>query len=200
MATKGEETRQRIIEKAAPLFNQRGYEGCSMQDIMHATGLEKGGIYRHFQSKEELAAEAFDFAWETTRSKRRTSLSSIANPLDRLKQNIANFVLHSGFPGGCPLLNTAVDSDNGNPILRRKVRKALAAWKESLQALIEEGIAAGAIRKEVDPRQVVNVVIATLEGGMLISRIEQTDKGLRGALAHLNWYVETALRRREIVQ
>ena len=52
--SKGEETRQRIIAQAAPLFNQLGYEGCSLQDIMDATGLEKGGIYRHFGSKEEL--------------------------------------------------------------------------------------------------------------------------------------------------
>ena len=48
---KGEMTRQRIIEESAPIFNQRGYAGCSMQDVMEATGLEKGGIYRHFESK-----------------------------------------------------------------------------------------------------------------------------------------------------
>ena len=54
--SKGQLTRQRIIAQAAPLFNQRGYEGCSINDVMAATGLEKGGIYRHFESKEELAA------------------------------------------------------------------------------------------------------------------------------------------------
>jgi len=47
--TKGQETRQRIIAEAAAIFNQRGYEGCSIQAIMDATGLEKGGIYRHFE-------------------------------------------------------------------------------------------------------------------------------------------------------
>src|SRR3984885_6193510 len=59
--TKGESTRQWIIEQAAPLFNQRGFEGCSMQDVLEATGLEKGGVYRHFESKEELAAEVFRY-------------------------------------------------------------------------------------------------------------------------------------------
>ena len=54
---KGELTRQRIIAQAAPIFNQRGFAGCSMQDLMEATGLEKGGLYRHFSGKEELAAE-----------------------------------------------------------------------------------------------------------------------------------------------
>src|SRR5271170_2332921 len=61
--TKGEQTRGDIIRKSAPLFNQRGYEGTSLSDLMEATGLQKGGIYRHFSSKEELATEAFDYSW-----------------------------------------------------------------------------------------------------------------------------------------
>jgi len=64
--TKGEQTRQEIIRKAAPIFNQRGYDGAALSDLMKATGLEKGGIYRHFDSKQQLAAEAFDFAWQRT--------------------------------------------------------------------------------------------------------------------------------------
>ena len=61
---KGEQTRQEIIRKAAPIFNQKGYDGAALSDLMRATGLEKGGIYRHFESKEELAGDAFDHAWK----------------------------------------------------------------------------------------------------------------------------------------
>ena len=71
---KGAATRPRIIAQAAPVFNQRGFSGCSMQDLMDATGLEKGGIYRHFESKEELAAEAFDYAWTFATTQRRQNL------------------------------------------------------------------------------------------------------------------------------
>jgi TetR/AcrR family transcriptional repressor of nem operon len=53
--TKGQQTRREIVEKAAPLFNKKGFEGTSLSDLMHATGLQKGGIYHHFSSKEELA-------------------------------------------------------------------------------------------------------------------------------------------------
>src|SRR4029077_15442426 len=63
---KGEQTRQEIIRKAAPIFNQRGYDGAALSDLMKATGPEKGGIYRHFGSKQQLAAEAFDYAWRET--------------------------------------------------------------------------------------------------------------------------------------
>src|SRR5579862_197704 len=62
--TKGEQTRKKIVAAAAPIFNKRGYEGSSLNDLMEATGLKKGGIYRHFSSKEELAAEALDYTWE----------------------------------------------------------------------------------------------------------------------------------------
>ena len=54
--SKGEETRERIVAQAAVLFNQRGVEGTSISDLMEATGLEKGGIYRHFP-KEAVAVE-----------------------------------------------------------------------------------------------------------------------------------------------
>src|ERR1700759_1123854 len=62
--TKGELTRRKIVEAPAPIFNRYGYEGSSLAALMQATGLKKGGIYRHFASKEELAVEAFDYSWE----------------------------------------------------------------------------------------------------------------------------------------
>jgi TetR/AcrR family transcriptional regulator, transcriptional repressor for nem operon len=192
--SKGEQTRQRIIEQAAPIFNQRGYEGCSIQQIMEATGLGKGGIYRHFDSKEELAAEAFDYAWKFASSKRRQNLDSIPNHVDRLKQHIANFVTRTGLPGGCPILNTAVDSDNGNPVLRERVRKALHNWQTMLRTMLEDGIEAGTVRSGIDAEAVANRVIGSLEGAMLISRIEHSDRALHAALDELDRFVESNLR------
>jgi TetR/AcrR family transcriptional regulator, transcriptional repressor for nem operon len=192
--SKGQQTRERIIAEAAAIFNQRGYEGCSIQAIMEATGLEKGGIYRHFESKEELAAEAFDYAWTVASTKRHQNLDAIPNHADRLKQHIANFVTRSGLPGGCPLLNTAVDSDNGNPVLRDRVRKALRNWKDMLSQIIEEGVEAGTIQPGIDASAAANRIVGGLEGAMLISRIEHNDQALRQALKDLDTYVDSGLR------
>ena len=74
---KGEHTRQEIIRKAAPVFNQRGYDGAALSDLMKATRLAKGGIYRHFDSKEQLAAEAFDYAWGETLNARIRDLEDL---------------------------------------------------------------------------------------------------------------------------
>jgi TetR/AcrR family transcriptional repressor of nem operon len=192
--SKGQETRQRIIAEAAAIFNQRGYERCSIQAIMEATGLEKGGIYRHFESKEELAAEAFDFAWHAASAKRRQSLESIPDQADRLNQHIANFAHRTGIPGGCPLLNTAVDSENSNPVLRERVRKALADWQQFIVDMLASGKSAGTIRTTVDPLQAANHIIATLEGAMLVGRIERTDQSIKHAISRLHAWVDTDLR------
>jgi TetR/AcrR family transcriptional repressor of nem operon len=62
--TKAERTRQFIIEKAAPIFNQKGVAGTSMSDIMEATKLAKGGLYGNFESKEEICVEAYKYLTE----------------------------------------------------------------------------------------------------------------------------------------
>ena len=151
---KGEQTRQEIIRKAAPIFNQRGYDGAALSDLMKATGLEKGGIYRHFENKEQLAAEAFDYAWRETVEARTHDLDEIPNSVDRLKQWISNFVERRGaIPGGCPLLNTAIDTDDGNSVLRERARKALHGWRDSLVAVIGSGIKAREIRPRIEAKK-----------------------------------------------
>lgn len=180
--TKGDLTRQRIVEVAAPLFNQHGFEGCSMQDLMEATGLEKGGLYRHFSSKEELAAEAFRYALKNAVKTRTAGLESVGSPLDQLHYLIRRFVEEPSFmAGGCPLMNTAIDADDGNAVLRKLVLDAIEDWKTRLAAIVQEGIRRREIRRSVDPRRIANTIVATLEGALMISRLEGSRIALRDA-------------------
>jgi TetR/AcrR family transcriptional regulator, transcriptional repressor for nem operon len=192
---KGEQTRQEIIRKAAPIFNQRGYAGAALSDLMKATGLEKGGIYRHFDSKEQLAAEAFDYAWQETFDARIHDLDAIPNAVDRLKQLVANFVERRGtIPGGCPLLNTAVDTDDGNPVLRERARHALRGWRSFIISAIRAGIKAREIRPKIDPEKVATLIISSLEGAIMLYRLERNEESLRAIQAHLDNYFEAELR------
>jgi TetR/AcrR family transcriptional repressor of nem operon len=194
--SKGKETRQRIIAEAANLFNRRGYNGSSLQDVMQATGLEKGGIYRHFSSKEELAAAAFDHAWSRAIEIRQHDLDQIENSVDKLKQLITNFVeRRPSIPGGCPLLNTAIDADDGNALLRDRARKALRGLQAKVISFVETGITEGNARKDVDARRVANLVIATLEGALMISRLERNDDALLDAQTHLHNYIDAEVRK-----
>jgi TetR/AcrR family transcriptional regulator, transcriptional repressor for nem operon len=193
--SKGEETRHRIVTEAATLFNQRGFEGGSMSELMKATGLEKGGIYRHFSSKEEVAVEAFDYAWQAALNARMYDLDEVPNSVDRLKQFVANFVeRRSSVPGGCPLLNTAIDADDGNPVLREHARKALREWRDLLSSIIRAGIERKEIRRDVDANKLATLVISSLEGALMISRLEHDREALLAAQSHLDRYLEAEVR------
>lgn len=184
---KGEQTRQAIIEKAAPLFNQRGFAGCSMADIMEATGLEKGGVYRHFSSKEELAAEVFRYAMQAAFDTRSIADEPQLDAVAKLRLMVERFVtVPSPLPGGCPLLNAAIDTDDGNPQLRALVQKALAQWKRRIGKIVQQGIADGQIARSVDPQSIANLIISTLEGALMIARLEGSRRALHDAQSSLD--------------
>ncbi len=193
---KGEQTRQEIIRKAAPIFNQRGYDGAALSDLMRATGLEKGGIYRHFDSKQQLAGEAFDYAWKLAIDTRFEGTQDIPDTVDRLRLFVRNFRdRRAGLvPGGCPLLNTAIDSDDGNPQLRKKVRQALDYWLNRLQSIAEEGKQRGEIHSAIDSAELAMLIVSSLEGGLMVSRLQRKDDALDSACRHLEKYLETTTR------
>lgn len=194
--TKGEQTRQAIVAAAAPIFNQRGYEGSSMAELMAATGLQKGGIYRHFASKEELAAAAFDYTWNAAFDARMDRVEQADSQIGKLKLLIANFVEHRGpVAGGCPVLNTAIDSDDGNPLLRERVLKALRSWSGRLRAIVKEAVKAGEAKPNVDPKDVATLIISSLEGALMISRLERNYDALRRVRKHLERYLDREVAR-----
>jgi TetR/AcrR family transcriptional repressor of nem operon len=190
--TKGEQTRKKIVEAAAPIFNQRGYVGSSLNDLMEASGLKKGGIYRHFTSKEELAAEAFDYTWEAAWNARLLHVEEKTNGIEKLKQLIANFVEHrSPVAGGCPILNTAIDADDGNTVLRVRVAKALRSWLSRLQVIVEQAREHRETRPGVDAKAVATLIVASLEGALMMSRLLRNDEALRRVQSHLNRYLDS---------
>jgi TetR/AcrR family transcriptional regulator, transcriptional repressor for nem operon len=193
--SKGQRTRERIVAEAASLFNQRGFDGSSMSELMEATGLEKGGIYRHFSSKEELAAEAFDYAWKEALDVRMHDLDRVPNSVDKLRQFIANFVdRRPTIPGGCPLMNTALDADDGNAVLRDRARKGLHDWRDRLHSIINAGIRRREIRRGVDAKKLAILIISSLEGALMIGRLERDREALMAARSHLERYLETEVR------
>jgi TetR/AcrR family transcriptional repressor of nem operon len=196
---KGERTRQEIIRKAAPIFNQKGYDGAALSDLMEATGLEKAGICRHFDSKRQLAAEAFDYAWKLAIDSRFEGTQEITNTVDRLKQIVRNFRdRRAGLvPGGCPLLNTAIDSDDGNPELRARARRALSWWLDRLQSIAEEGKRRAEVRSDVDSANLATLIPSTLEGSFMVSRLQRKEEPLNLACHHLEEYFEAKVRARQ---
>lgn len=195
--SKGEATRARIVARAAPLFNQRGYAGASMAEIMAAAGLEKGGIYNHFASKDDLAAASFDYAVGRLRSRMQAALADQPDAVARLLAIVEVFRANTADPpvaGGCPLLNTAVDADDGHPLLRERVRHELGSLCRLVQRIVAEGVARGELRPETDPAALATVLVATLEGAIMLGRLFQDPAHFDRAAAHLTQVIEAARR------
>jgi TetR/AcrR family transcriptional regulator, transcriptional repressor for nem operon len=190
---KGDLTKERIIAAAAPVFNRNGFVGTSLSDLMEATGLQKGGIYRHFKSKEELAVAAFDHAWRVARKIRWLDIDKTEGAIGQLQKFIANFVeRRTGLvQGGCPVLNTAIDSDDGNPVLREHVRKALQQWTKGICDIVAAGMENHEIRRDVDPQAVATVLISALEGAIMMTRLQESTQPLEQVRQYLNSFLQS---------
>lgn len=195
--SKGEETKEKILQQAAELFNQQGYAGSSISDIMRVTGLQKGGIYNHFKSKDDLALQAFDFAIAQLRQHYLAAIHSKRHAIERLQAIISVFRSYVDNPpikGGCPLLNTAIESDDAHPALRQRAQQAMNSWRNLFYRIIQKGIEKGEIRSTVDADEVTTILIATLEGAMMMSKLYGDSIHLERAINHLTNYIESQLR------
>jgi len=79
------DSRQEILRTAARLFQQRGYDATSMNDVAAALKLSKGGLYHHFQSKDEILYEIMNHAMEITEERVLNPVRGIADPEERLR-------------------------------------------------------------------------------------------------------------------
>jgi AcrR family transcriptional regulator len=194
--SKGARTRQRILERAATLFNTRGVAGASMADITAASGLEKGGVYNHFASKDALALAAFDYAAALVLERLGAAASAHADPLARLGAILEvyrNIGERPPLHGGCPLLNAAIDADDTNAALRDRVRAAMDGWRVILTSALEDAILAKAV-VQVDVEAFASTVIAALEGGVMLSSLYRDATHMRAVVDHLQrWIASLAL-------
>ena len=191
--SKGARTREQVLEQAAALFNQRGYHGASISDVMEATGLKKGGIYRHFASKEELSLAAFEYATGKLRERFSVALAGKESALERLRAIIAVYAripVDPPVPGGCPVLNAAVEADDGNPELRAAAQEVLNGLKQTLRAIVRKGQESGELRDDLDLEAFVNVFVALLEGGIMLSKLYGTQTPMRHAARHLESWLD----------
>jgi TetR/AcrR family transcriptional repressor of nem operon len=188
MMKKGDRTRRRILERSAPVFNTKGFFGASMHDLVLASGMEKGGIYNHFRSKEQLALEAFDYAVEVMSGRFDAALEGKESALERLVAIVDVLGALAEDPpvsGGCPVLNTAVESEGVHPALKERAAEAMSGWLRLVGREVKEGVKSGELLPATDPRSVASVVVATLEGAVMLSRLYDDPDHMRRAVDHL---------------
>jgi AcrR family transcriptional regulator len=118
------DSRQEILRTAARLFQQRGYDATSMNDVAAALKLSKGGLYHHFQSKDEILFEIMDHAMQITEDRLRAlirlHIEVVLSPRDRE----ITVMLHENHP--LP------------PSLRKRINSRKKDYVHFLESLMEE--------------------------------------------------------------
>lgn len=192
-----EQTRENIIRQAAELFNRQGFSGASMSDIMAATGLQKGGIYRHFESKEALALEAFDYAVGIMGARFAAAVSGKDDAIERLRAIVGVFAAlphDPPVPGGCPMMNASIENDDGNPALRDRARHAMDGLRDLVRRTVAKGKEKEQVRPETDGDELATLLVSTLEGAVMMSRLYDDATHVRRAAAHLERHLDTHVR------
>ena len=183
--TKAERTRQFIIEKAAPIFNQKGIAGTSMSDIMKATKLAKGGLYGNFDSKEALCLEVYTYLTNLTHDAVTKNINEAVTAKDKLHA-LLNFYdnrLLAGNMGGCPILNFGTEADDTNPLIKQKVNETINRAKNRFVKIIHDGKQNGEFTADFDGELYALKAFTMLEGAILISKVQNN-------LQHLHTVVD----------
>ena len=191
---KGQQTKDYILHKAAEVFNERGFFGASMSDIMAATGLEKGGIYNHFKSKDDLALQAYEYAVDLMRQEFAAAIKGKYHAIDRLQAVVSVFQkIPDDLPlsGGCPVTNTAVQANNTHPQLQNCARQTMLEWQGFIIRIVKSGIERGQMRPETDPDMLATLLISTLEGAVMLTRLHGDSSYMDRAISHMNSYLES---------
>lgn len=171
---KAEETKAHIIEKTASVFNKKGFIGTTLSDMEAATGLTKGSIYNNFANKDEVALAVFDYNLKKVNNLIQIEMDKHDSAKEKLLSYVKIYgtnVSDSPFTsGGCPILNTAVESDDTHPALKKKASNAITSWMNKVANLIEEGIKQKEFRSSVNSRDTAALIVASIEGAIMISR------------------------------
>ena len=179
------DTRDQLIAHAECLVRTRGYAGFSYADLAEAVGIRKASIHHHFPTKEDLGltlvavyGERYDHALSEIRSKTEDGLKRI--------EAYADLYLH-GLQEEQGCLAAALATQLG--ILPESIREAVAiffrrhvAW---LKRVLSEGRTNGTIRKDVNPAHYARMIVATLEGALLMERLLGGATGFKDTFSAL---------------
>jgi AcrR family transcriptional regulator len=194
MSTKAERTKAFIIEKTSPVFNQKGVVGTSLSDITEATGLTKGAIYGNFADKEEVALAAFEYNVDKVFSGLAEAMSHEVTAVGKLKAVTGfyrEYFTADKYKYGCPMANTATECDDTHPALQAKVKGRYFKWRKGIEMILNEGIANGEFKHDVDLKAFANLMIVTIQGSIVVSKATADESFVAAPMDFLDSVIES---------
>ena len=193
MATKGTQTRQNIIEHSLQLFSVKGYYNTSVNDILGATGLTKGGLYGHFASKEDIWYAVYDEAVRIWKGIVFSGFRNNSDPLNRIDRFIENdmkdYLGGDVFEGGCFFLNMLVELSGQSASMSKQILRGFVRLSTLLRSWLEEADKQGMLRPDLDFKEIANFIIISLNGAAALYISSRDRKILEQTIRQLRFYI-----------
>lgn len=175
--TRGDETRQQILESAFEEIHRRGFQAASIQNILKHTGVTKGALYHHFPGKldlgyavvDEIVRAYIDSVWLQPLAQARDPLATMKDLLRQSGEQMTS----EDISLGCPLNNLAQEMSPIDAGFRERLEAIYRDWRSTIAAAIKRGMKNGAVRPDADPQQVSLLFIAMLEGCLSLAKSTQ---------------------------
>jgi TetR/AcrR family transcriptional repressor of nem operon len=164
-----ENTRGKILEAAFDEFYKNGFQGGSINRIVHRAGATKGALFHHFRGKNDLGYSVVrEVIHPHLKQQWSDPLANSSDPITDLKrifrQCAKREIANGGLVNGCPLNNLAQEMSPLDEKFRKSLEQIYVAWRETVAAAFARGIKAGKVRKDVSPRKVAAFIVAAQAG------------------------------------
>jgi len=169
ISERGERARRAILDAALPVFARDGYAAASLNQIIEASGLTKGGFYFHFPSKQALALAVVADHQQRWISRIDAEISEYDTAVDRLfaaPRLIARYAKQGEGPAA---LSKLVEELARDPDLRDEVCASIRAWLDTVTQHFAAAQAEGAVRGDLDPAMLAQVAVGGFVGAQAIS-------------------------------
>jgi len=194
LTAKGRDTRRRIIETASDLMVERGVSAVSLDEVGRATATSKSQMYHYFASKDDLIAAVVICVRDRVLAFQADLLAAVES-VDGLRQWADSIVaFHRQAPGwdGCPLGTLSSELIGGAVAGRLDIEEAFHSWQHLLTGTLAQLQESGKLRTDADPERLAMAMLASLEGGLLLSKVLHDESplaiALDAALDHLGTF------------
>ena len=195
MATKGIRTRQNIVEKSLQLFSVKGYFNTSINDILEATGLTKGGLYGHFRSKEDIWYAVYEEAVMIWRSIVLKDIMSISDPLMRIEKTIENdmqdYLGADIFQGGCFFFNMLVELPGQSSSMAGHILKGFIKFSRLILSWLKEAEQHRMLKDGLNLKETANFIVISLNGAAPLYAATKDPMVWQQTVSQLHNYVNS---------
>ncbi len=157
LKTKGERTREAILDTAAALSTQEGLDSLSIGRLAEATGMSKSGLFAHFGSKEELQLATVDHASALFVKEVIAPARAAPRGIARVWALVDGMISYSErqvFPGGCFFACTAAEFNNKPGAVRDKIAEMMGSWLSYLEHAVEQAQESGELDASLSAREI----------------------------------------------